>query len=153
MSKCIINEYLVTDSKLSNNNQQIAFISDIHSDTDKFEILVQKLKELKVPVLLIGGDLIDSTKEVKRNLIIKELLYELAKTMKVFITIGNHDMIYFDKKNSDYKGEVKSQNLDFLESLATDNIYVPQIPYNKDTFNKWSLNDEIDISSLNLPID
>ncbi len=153
MSKCIINEYLVTNSKLSTQDKQIAFISDIHSDVTKLEMLFQKLKELKVPVFLIGGDLIDSTNEVKRNLIIKEFLYELAKTMKIFITIGNHDMIYFDKKSNNHRGEVKSPNLDLFETLANDNIYVPQIPYNKATFNKWSLNNEIDISSLNLPID
>ncbi len=152
MSKCIINEYMVTNSKLG-NNKQIAFISDIHSDVDKFTTLIEKLYELKIRTLLIGGDLIDSTEEVKRNLVLRELLYELAKTMRIFITFGNHDMIYFDKESNNLRVGIKSSTLDFVESLANDNIYVPQISYNEATFDKWSLDDEIDINSLNLPID
>lgn len=153
MGKCIINEYLVANSKFSSQNKQIAFISDIHSDVNKFKMIFEKLKALKVHALLIGGDLIDDNKYVKCNLIIKELLYELAKTMKIFIVIGNHDMIYFGGNTSNYRCETKSSNLDFFENLTGDNIYVSDMPYNGATLNKWYLDDEIDISSLNLPIE
>ena len=149
MDKFLVNEYNITNPKLNIQNEQIAFISDIHSDINKFRVILQKLNELKIHTLLIGGDLIDSTNDTKRNKIIKELLYELAKTMKIYIAYGNHDIFHYDKKHS----FIKSPHNKFFESLTSDNIYVPQIPHNKATFNKWSCNDFIDIISFNLPFD
>ena len=149
MNKIIINQYEITNPSIK-EEKQIAFISDIHSDLIKLETIIKTLKELKITTLLIAGDVIDDTHS-KENNSIKELLEELAKTVKIFIALGNHDMISYDKNSKEKSHEIKS-NQKFWESLSQkENIFATKVPEDNPIIKKWHL-DDIDISILNVPI-
>ena len=76
----------------------------------------------------------------------KELLQELAKNVRIFVTFGNHDTQDFDGKRW-----FVSENLSFWDDLSlVDNIYVANLPKEKPTITKWPLNDEVDVCALNL---
>ena len=71
----------------------------------------------------------------------------------VVIGIGNHDMIYFDKNSTNRCFAVSETNIPFWQELKeTDNIYVSEIPRENATISKLVVDDEIDVTSLNLPI-
>ena len=152
MNRYLINEYEVTSPFVS-NKQTMAFCSDIHGETSKLEWIINTIKELRVTTFLLGGDIINSTKEYDRNNRTFELLQELAKTTQIFISIGNHDIMYYAKESKNRCNEIQSDNLSFLNDLSSsNNIHISNIPIEGPTVNKWSLNEEIDISSLNMPI-
>lgn len=155
MDRIIVNQYAI-DSPSLLDEQRIAFFSDVHGDFTKLESIIELLKKLRVSVLLLGGDLIDTNKDDYRNNEIKELLKEISKTTKIFFSIGNHDLVYFQKDSKGKRSEVKSEDLDFwtnLNSIEKTNIYLPDIPVDSPTIGKWSLSDDIDITSINFPID
>ena len=62
-------------------------------------------------------------------------------------------MIYFDKNSTNNCHEVKSIHSPFWDDLEnTNNIYVSKIPNEDPTITKWILDEELDITNLNLPI-
>lgn len=155
MNKISINQYSI-NSPLLSNKQRMAFISDIHGDEMKLELIVDILKKLQVSIILLGGDLIDSNKDNNKNDKIKELLQELSKTVNIFVSIGNHDMVYFDKNLRAKNREVESRELEFWKSLNSingTNLHISSLPIDNPTINKWTLNNDIDIFALNLPIE
>ena len=152
MKKYIVNNSTLTSKKIS-DEKNIVYISDIHSEVEKMQDIVELIKKMEISTLLLGGDTIDNTKDNDRNNRIKELLQEIAKTTKIIIGIGNHDMIYFDKKSTNRCFAVSETNIPFWQELKeTDNIYVSEIPRENATISKLVVDDEIDVTSLNLPI-
>ena len=155
MDRIIVNQYSI-ECPFILDEHRLAFFSDVHGDITKLESIIELLKKLRVSVLLLGGDLIDTNKDDYRNNEIKELLKEISKTTKIFFSIGNHDLVYFQKDSKGKRCEVKSEELDFwkdLNSIKENNIYLPDIPVESPTIDKWSLGDDIDISSINFPIE
>ena len=107
MSNIKININNINGENIS-HDKKIAYISDIHGEVDKLKRTIDILKELKITALLLGGDIIDSTKDYDRNARIIELLQELSETAKIFIDIGNHDSFNFeeeDLEDDDYYNE------------------------------------------------
>lgn len=152
MKKYIVNNSTLTSKKIS-DEKNIVYISDIHSEVEKIQDIVELIKKMEISTLLLGGDTIDNTKDNDRNNRIKELLQEIAKTTKIIIGIGNHDMIYFDKNSTNRCFAVSETNIPFWQELKeTDNIYVSEIPRENATISKLVVDDEIDVTSLNLPI-
>lgn len=152
MKKYIVNNSTLTSKKIS-DEKNIVYISDIHSEVEKMQDIVELIKKMEISTLLLGGDTIDNTKDNDRNNRIKELLQEIAKTTKIIIGIGNHDMIYFDKNSTNRCFAVSETNISFWQELKeTDNIYVSEIPRENATISKLVVDDEIDVTSLNLPI-
>ena len=154
MDKATINQYNI-NSPLLSSSHRIAFISDIHSDKKKLELIIDILKELQVSIILLGGDTIDSNKNKYENDKIKEILQELSKTVNIFISIGNHDMIYFENNSCWKKHEVESRELEFwkdLNSINSRNLHISSLPINMPTITIWPLSNDIDIFALNLPI-
>ena len=138
-------EYNIKNSKI-NKNIKICYISDIHSDID---ILKSIFNDIDADILLIGGDLLNSAKDYKEKEIIKDLLKELSKRIKIYIGLGNHELVYYKKVNM-FKKEFKIDDSKYWKDL--EGVNVSSYPNNKSTITKWSLND-IDISALNLPIE
>ncbi len=113
-----MNRIKVTTNIVYNNNAKkdiiIIHLSDIHfnintkaNDLEKITNLVNKIKP---DYIMITGDLIDEPSITKNNKI-KELvsfLSNIAKTTKVMIAIGNHDVLskndyrFFNKLNDLY---------------------------------------------------
>lgn len=142
MDKVTINEYDITSPNVL-EDEKIAFISDIHSDATKLEKVLEILYNLKIGVLLIGGDLIDSLGDYRKNAIIKDLLEEFSKSAFIFISIGNHDIVS--------SSEVHDSS--FWNNISSiSNIYVPEFPKKGSTVSMWELDESIDISIINMPL-
>ena len=152
MSNIKININNINGENIS-HDKKIAYISDIHGEVDKLKSTIDILKELKITALLLGGDIIDSTKDYDRNARINELLQELSETTKIFINLGNHDMLYFDNNSRNRCHAVPSLDTSFWSDLSSiNNIYVSKIPRDNPTITKWGLDDEVDITAFNIPI-
>ena len=151
MNNIIVNNNNINVENIS-TDKQIAYISDIHGEADKLEEIIGILKELKITALLIGGDLIDNTKDTARNERIKELLQELSETTKIFIGLGNHDMTYFDRNSTNRCHAVPSIDTKYWSDLnSINNIYVSTPSIEVPTITTWSLDKDIDITAFNLP--
>ena len=140
-------KYNINNSKIS-KDIKMCYISDIHSDIDKLKSIFNNIND--IDILLIGGDLLNSAKDYEEKEIIKDMLNELAKKVKIYIGLGNHELIYYKKINH-VQRELKIDDSKYWKELG-DIVNVSSFPNNNATFNKWSLKD-IDISALNLPIE
>ena len=138
-------EYNIKNSKI-NKNIKICYISDIHSDIDKLKSI---FNDIDTDILLIGGDLLNSAKDYKEKEIIKDMLKELSKRIKIYIGLGNHELVYYKKVNHTQK-EFKIDDSKYWKDL--EGVNVSSYPNKNATINKWALND-IDITTLNLPIE
>ena len=153
MSNIITNEYLITNRNII-TYKRMAYLSDVHSDITKLEEVVKTLKDLEIRILLLGGDLVDSTKDYKSKAKIKELLQELSKTMKIYIGMGNHECLYYTKDIDGVLSEVKSNDIKYWNELSSmHNIYVSELPVDGSTVTKWYFDKDLDITALNFPID
>lgn len=142
MDKVTINEYDISSPNIS-NNERFAFISDVHSDYIKFEQILEILYNLKIDILLIGGDLIDSLSDYRNNSIIKDLLMDFSKNAFIFISIGNHDIVSSGKKDE----------LDFWTDISKiNNIFLSDFPKKGSTLSEWPFENDIEICILNLPL-
>ena len=153
MGEIITNHYMITNPRIK-ENKQIAYLSDVHSDIAKFKATTEELQKLNIRILLLGGDLVDSTKDYKSKAKIKELLQELSNTMKIYIGMGNHEFIHYTKDVEGVRSEVKSNDIKYWNELGSmHNIYVSELPVEGSTITKWYFDSDLDISALNFPID
>lgn len=153
MGKIITNQYLITNPNI-NTDKKIAYLSDVHSDITKLEEVVKTLKELEIKILLLGGDLVDSTKDYRSKAKIKELLQELSKTMKIYVGMGNHEFLHYTKDVDGILSEVKSNDIKYWSELSSmHNVFISELPVEGSTFTKWYFDRDLDISALNFPID
>ena len=137
-------EYTIKSNKIS-KDIKICYISDIHSDIDKFKSILEEITNSKVNILLIGGDLLNSNKDNFEKNIIRELLKDYSKKIDIYVGLGNHELVYYKRLK-----EFKLNDAKYWEEFK--DIKVSEYPSKKATFNKWTLKD-IDISTLNLPIE
>ena len=145
MDNIIVRNYDITSPDIY-SNKKIAFLSDVHSNNLKLEKIYELLYKMNISVLLIGGDLIDTIK-CSRNDAIKELLFEMSKTMDIYISMGNHDIFPIRCEKDlihilTYFGELS----------LSDNIHVSDFPIDSSTADKWSLDNNVDIVSVNMPL-
>lgn len=153
MSEIITNNYMITSPKIK-ENKQIAYLSDVHSDIAKLRAATEELQKLNIRILLLGGDLVDSTKDYRSKAKIKELLQELSNTMKIYIGMGNHEFIHYTKDVEGVRSEVKSKDIKYWNELGSmHNIYVSELPVEGSTITKWYFDSDLDISALNFPIE
>jgi predicted MPP superfamily phosphohydrolase len=141
-------EYNIKSNKIS-KDLNICYISDIHSDTNKLRSILEEVSS-KVDAILIGGDLLDSNKDYTEKEEIKKILKEYSKKVKIYIGLGNHELIYFKKVHLAFK-EFESDDSKYWEDLGTI-VNVSDYPKDKTTITKWSLNKDVDITAVNLPI-
>ena len=153
MGSIIMNKYYVNSPSIF-FDKKIAFLSDVHSDALVLEEIIEILKSKEVDILIIGGDLLDCLKDNNRNVKIKELLEEYAKVFEIYIAIGNHDIVYFNNHYLLNPSENATPNLNFWYYLnLNENINVSYFPTGKSTVCKWSLDNNVDLSILNMPIE
>lgn len=117
----IKNNYYDLNSKY---NKKIALFSDIHFNIkynyQLFLDIINNLKNNKPDYICIPGDIIDNNSVLEKE-ILKNRLYhfieELSLISKVIISIGNHEKIYDDYKDS--------HNVEFFKKLSNiNNVYV-----------------------------
>lgn len=153
MGNIIVNQYLITNPKIT-NDKKIGFASDSHSDITKLEDTLEEIKKQGLSAMLFGGDLFDSTKDYRSKGKTKELLQELSKTMKIYIGMGNHECLCYTKDVDGVRSEVKSNDIKYWNELSSmPNIYVSELPLDGSTVTKWYFDKDLDITALNFPID
>lgn len=153
MGEIITNHYMITNPRIT-EDKEIAYLSDVHSDIAKLKAAVEELKKLNIRILLLGGDLVDSTKDYKSKARIKEILQELSNTMKIYIGMGNHECLHYTKDVEGVRSEVKSKDIKYWNELSSmHNIYVSELPLDGSTVTKWYFDRDLDITALNFPID
>ena len=102
---------IIVKSKKLKNNVKITFISDVHlgSNSKKhLEKIIHKVKDLNSDIILIGGDLIDSSKFDINHL----KLFEQIK-IPIFFTSGNHEL--YLENYSQIKKKIRSLKFKIFE--------------------------------------
>lgn len=153
MKNLVTNHYVIENPNIT-ENERIAYISDIHGDYDKLYNISKELEKLKVNVLLLGGDVLDTSTDHYRNEKIRRLLTEVSKIIEIFLSIGNHELIHFPHNFFGERIEVSYVLPNYWNALSqVKNLHVSEIPSNKAAVTKWSLCNNVDICSLSLPIE
>lgn len=156
-------ERYLFESKKIDNDLKVIFLTDLHNKEfgkDNYK-LIQKIKEEKPDLILIGGDIIITKANVIDFTVLKNLLKELSKIAKVIYCNGNHELrIYRDVyknsyglKKEEFENILKENNVIFLNDSHLDigNIRISglNIPseYYKD-FTNIKLQDDLIVKHL-----
>ena len=142
MDRIRINNYSIENPKI-NDNMRIASISDIHSDLENLDMLFELLKKIRVDMICMPGDIIDTISD-KRNKDVLELLRRISCLAKTYISLGNID-IY--KRGLIYK-ENEEPNVEFFKELESKS----DCTVLKDKFETVRHNDNIVINAFNYPL-
>lgn len=128
MNRIKIQEDIIQNSKV-NKDITLVHIADIHfskiTKEKKLQSISREVLKIKPDYVLITGDLVDDTNIISDKYKIKELLNfltDIAKEVKVLISLGNHDI--FMKQNYNFFKKINELN----------NIYVLDNSSYKDEF-------------------
>ena len=142
MSRIRVNRYLIENPKI-NDNMRIASISDIHSEVEILNKIYELLKEIKVDMICMPGDIIDHVND-KRNKDLLEVLKKISNLAKTYISLGNHDICEIGKEvktNQEY-------NLDFFKNLENQSDCIVL----KDDYESVRHSDNVVVNAINLPL-
>lgn len=113
------------------NNYKIVQLTDVHSIKSKEQIkqITDKIKKQNPDVIVITGDLIDSSNYVKQDIACKqkkistveELTIKFAKELteicKVYYIYGNHEMVLLDNpENNEFKLSIENLGIKILNN-------------------------------------
>lgn len=115
-----VRNYVLKNNKIK-NSIVIANISDIHSSVSRLEDALSYAKVINADIITIPGDLFDSfNNECNEDIV--ELLNNYNGA-KIFISLGNHDFIEFDRPGLFAKVH-ETKDRKFFKELTNDNIKV-----------------------------
>lgn len=99
MIRMVINKYFTIESKKIKKEQQIAVLSDLHFTKhlpkNLMKNVVVNIKKHHPNIIVIAGDIIDSTNKMENPSIVNSLqnfLVELTRIAPVVVCYGNHDL-------------------------------------------------------------
>lgn len=147
MEKIRVNEYVLTDPKLSKSETVVA-MSDIHDNTTALRVISMFIKQYKVLCALIPGDTLEYASSLKKDELIKELK-NLSEYIKVYVSTGNHDLADIITNNLGRKIFVTSNNDSFFRELDQNSECVVL----KDDFQSCDVDKDISVSAINLPFE
>lgn len=135
-----VNNYILKSQKIK-SDKKILVLSDIHSNTNYLEDIINKINDYNIDYVFIPGDLIDfKTYDRKEKLI--DIINRLSINKKVIISMGNHDSLIIKGRKNIYDEKC---NDDFYNELSLNkNIIVL-----KDRFTNMKI-DDINVSSINI---
>lgn len=136
-----VNDYTLETTKL-NRNIKLLSISDIHYNRDLLDYLLKSLEILSPDIICIPGDLLDKTNDDMKEII--TWLKEISSTYKTFLSLGNHDLVRFEK-NGNNPWSI-SLNFDFFKEVDK----ISNVVYLRGLFETHRFND-LTISALNMP--
>lgn len=151
MGKTIVTEYNLTNSLL-HNKTTIATFGDVHGEYEKLERYRDIIKELKIAKAIIPGDTLESVvgSDYSRERVI-ELLQEISKFATVVYTHGNHDTVYTEAEPEEDRERLLENNYRLWNRLKdTDNVIIPELPYDGVTTTQANLTDDIDVSVISI---
>lgn len=115
-----VRDYLLASNKI-NEEIIIVNISDIHSEVERLTNALSYAKSIKADIITIPGDLFDSFENEQNDKIV-EILNNYKDSL-IFISIGNHDLIEFDRAGFFAKVHEK-RDFKYFNKLTSDNIKV-----------------------------
>lgn len=101
------------ESELIKKDIKIVNITDVHSDVEKLTCALLYAKSIDADIITIAGDLFDSV-ENENNQSIVDLL--TCQSINIYISIGNHDLISFDRKGIFAKAH-EERNMTYFKLL------------------------------------
>ena len=96
--KIKVNNYLLKNPKIK-KNKTIINISDIHGNIKHINGIIEVIKKIKVDYILMPGDIIDALNQNNQDIFLDKIK-ELAKYAKVYIALGNHDVLLINKQKT-----------------------------------------------------
>lgn len=144
------------------------FVSDLHGNKQKFEILAKEIARNKPPFLFIGGDLLpfirisDKKFNNTENPFIREYLIPLFTNLQKQLGC-NYPEVYLILGNDDYKTDIPGfmygQDKDLWKCLDTSKVkfgpymiygysYVPPTPFRIKDWEKYDIDKSINIGCL-----
>lgn len=115
-----VRHYTLTD-KLISKSIKIVNISDVHSDYDKLKGAIMYANSIKTDIITITGDLFDNVSNNNNQKIVDLLA---SQNIKIYISLGNHDYINFDRKGFFAKCHIEN-NMSYFDYLnSTPNVKV-----------------------------
>lgn len=134
------NEYdLVVNKEI--DNIKLLSISDIHYNKKILSDLLLKMHEISPDYICIVGDLLDKTNDDLRDMII--WLKEVSDSFKVIISLGNHDMVRYDKGNEyPWSTSINSNFFKIVDKISN-------VVYLRDVFESYS-DGKVTFSALNM---
>jgi len=144
------------------------FVSDLHGNKLKYELLIREITRNKPSFLFLGGDLLphvrysDKQKSNDVNPFIKEFLIPLFKNMQKQLGC-NYPEVYLILGNDDYKADIpgflEGVDRDLWKFLNSNNVrfgpyniygysYVPPTPFRLKDWEKYDIDKTINAGSI-----
>lgn len=142
MSKIRINSYVEENPKVK-ENMRIASISDIHSEVKTLDEIYELLKQKKVDMICMPGDIIDQIHD-SRNKDLLLVLKKISQLAKTYISLGNHDICDRGVKYL----ENEEPNLDYFKELESKT----ECTVLKEEFESIRHNDNVTVNAFNYPL-
>lgn len=93
MNKQFSDKATITFAPETYLNKTIAVISDLHSNVDSLNCAIEKIKQNKVELIVVLGDLLSYGTQVEEVLTTLKIL---EQQIPCWFVMGNHDEFYFD---------------------------------------------------------
>lgn len=143
--KVCINEYLMQDPRIEKNTT-FANISDIHNNVVALRKISELLKKTKLDFICVPGDTINRADQPNDEIL--EEMKHLSELAKLYISIGNHDLVTYqtdERGKIYYEEDTKYEFFKELQESANCKIFTEKIE-------TASLDNNINMSALNLPL-
>lgn len=112
-----VTEYTVETPKI-NHDLQIVLVGDVHDENCPIqEKMVQKIETLQPDLIVCSGDMFDMESDMGEEMI--ALLKELHKIAPVYMSYGNHEMMY-KKTHLELEDKIKETGVHLLEEEYED---------------------------------
>lgn len=117
-----IKNYILKDKNIK-KELTILNMSDVHSDIKKLEEVINYANRLKPDIITVAGDLLDDIFNENNEKIFK-LLAATAESIPVFVGLGNHDLLIFDKMGFYPRKHFSNDYRQFVNAKETTKIKV-----------------------------
>ncbi|HLN52232.1 MAG TPA: metallophosphoesterase [Lentimicrobium sp.] len=143
------------------------FVSDLHGDKKKYELLAREITRNKPPFLFLGGDLLphmkisEKQKDASVNPFFEEFMFPLFKSLQHQLGC-NYPEVYLIAGNDDYKsdlpGFIEGVKKDLWKFLNNSKVkfgpyhiygysYVPPTPFRIKDWEKYDIDFKLDSES------
>jgi Icc-related predicted phosphoesterase len=139
------------------------FVTDLHGDCEKFEVLFKTIKREKPDGVFIGGDLLPNQFSIKNSIEefleeeffskIDKILNELEKKINFFVIMGNDDPRVFEeifktKDKEDIIDYVHFKTKKFESKFVTGYSYVPPTPFQLKDWERYDVSRYVDVGAI-----
>lgn len=139
------------------------FVTDLHGDCKKFEILFKIIKKEKPEGVFIGGDLLPNQFSIKTSIEeflekeffskINKIIKKSTKKISFFVIMGNDDPMVFEKI---FKKKGKERIINYIhfktvkfgDFFVTGYSYVPPTPFQLKDWERYDVSRFVDVGAV-----